>query len=158
MLRRIGGGQRHQAPIRTVRLVVAVDGLPQGGERHEYSLAPLRFFNLLQEVEHRLASDFATLEVDIVGALLKADQQCRSQRSVILVLAAGVLALSLRTKGRRDGLRERRTLRTHSGTCFSVTRRKIMTWQFCQAGGKFLPLLAIHLDPGGAVPASIAGK
>ena len=101
MFRRIGSGQRDHAPIRTVRFVVAVDRLPQGFERHENGLAPLRLFDLMKQVKHRLAIDLSAFETDIVGFLREARQQGHSQRRIVLVFTSCVLAFSRssRTKG-----------------------------------------------------------
>ena len=158
MFRRIGNRQRDHAPIRTVRFVVAIDRLPQRGERHEDSLPPLRLFDLMKQVKHRLAIDLSALETDIVALLRKARQQRRSQRRIIQVLAGCFLAFSRssRIKGRRNGFGERRRLRTHRGNSFGVVLGKTMVREFCQACEKFLAFLAIQTLPCGAVLALIA--
>jgi hypothetical protein len=74
-----GGGQGDQAAVGAVRLIVGVDGLPEGDQGLEERFATLGLVDFMEQVERGLPIDFLAFEDEVVGVLDEADQQSRAQ-------------------------------------------------------------------------------
>ena len=112
---------------------------PQGSERHEHGLAPLRFIDLVKQAQRGLPIDLSTLKLEVVGILGEADQQRAMQRGIVLavvlvilivvlirILGTGVLALSSGLNGAVTVSEKSRELGTHGSDSLRVVLRKAM--------------------------------
>ena len=114
---------RDHSPVRTIRLVVSIDRLPQRKKGLKHRLAALRLFELVEQIETGHAIDRSALEGHAVADLYKAHHQRRSQGRIIQVLALPVTAVALGAERGGDGLRECLHLGPHSGNGFSIAFR-----------------------------------
>ena len=94
------GGHRDQAPVRTCRLILSVDRLPERGKRQEEGLAFFQLLNLQEQViEHRFPVDALAFELKIVANFSEARIERIVQRVVVEILALGIAAMAGRLEG-----------------------------------------------------------
>src|SRR5262249_57584966 len=150
LLGAFGGSPVDHAAIRTVGLVVAVDGLPQRNKSKEDRLAAARIGGFMQQVEGGNPVNLATLKAEAVADFDETGDQGRFEGRICNVFAGCILAFGRRAE-ERSATREGLHLLPHGGDGPGVPAGESGGGQPLHFPGQFGALLAVKLLPASAV-------